>query len=194
MKNSNLVKTPRPSFYGLETKAEVARHLRSIDFEYDPMKTAIAAWFDVPYNEVRNLPGYVPGVMDNMPQNVLTGIALISGNALKEKGETTEDSVERDKSFREARVPKLFPIPQAEKGGRKPLFANPSTFRESLWIVVAGYDPRILIFEDGYEINANGYATYDSGQRWVKSAITTYGSDVDVEQLFAWQRQGQRPT
>ena len=194
MKNSNLVKTPRPSFYGLETKAEVARHLRNIDFEYDPMKTAIAAWFDVPYNEVRNLPGYVPGAMDSTPQNALTGIALISGNALNEKGETTEDSVERDESFREARVPKLVPIPKAQKGGRKPLFANPSTFREGLWIVVAGYDPRILVFEDGHEINANGYATYGSGWSRVKSAITTYGSDIDVEQLFAWQQQGQRRT
>ena len=193
MKNSNLVKTPRPSFYGLETEAEVARHLRNIDFEYDPMKTAIAAWFDIPYNEVENLevenlPEYVPEV-----RNLLPGIILISQSMMpKEIWKTTEDSVERDKSFREARFPKLFPIPKAQKGGRKPLFANPSTFREGLWIVVAGYDPRVLIFEDGYEINANGYATYDSGQRWVKSAITTYGSDIDVEQLFAWQKQGQR--
>ena len=96
MKNSNLVKTPRPSFYGLETEAEVAGHLRSIEFEYDPMKTAIAVWFDIPYNEVTDLPGYVPGAMDSTPQNALTSIALISGNALNEKGETTEDSVERD--------------------------------------------------------------------------------------------------
>ena len=183
--DSNMVKTLCPSFYGLETEAEVARHLRSIYFEYDPMKTAIAVWFGIPYNEVENLPGYVPGAMDSMPQNVLTGIALISGNALKEKGETTEDSGERDESFRETRVPKLVTIPQAEKGGRKPLFAHPATFREGLWIVVAGYDPRVLIFEDGYEITANGYATYDSGRRWVSSAITD--SDVDVEQLFAWQ-------
>lgn len=193
MKNSNLVKTPRPSFYGLETEAEVAHHLRSIDFEYDPMKTAIAVWFDIPYNEVENLPGYVPGAMDSTPQNALTGIALISGNALNEKGERTEDSVERDKLFGEARFPKWVTIPKAEKGGRKPLRANPSTFREGLWIVVAGYDPRLLIFEDGLEINANGYATFGSGLSRVKSAITTYGSDIDVKQLFAWQRQGQRP-
>ena len=189
-----MVKTPRPSFYGLETEAEVARHLRNIDFEYDPMKTAIAAWFDIPYNEVMDLPGYVPGAMDSTPQNALTGIALISGNALNEKGETTEASVEQDESFREARVPKWVTIPKAEKGGRKPLRANPSTFREGLWIVVAGYDPCILIFEDGLEINANGYATFGSGRRRVKSAITTYGSDIDVERLFAWQQQGQRRT
>ena len=150
MKNSNLVKTPRPSFYGLETKAEVARHLRSIEFEYDPMKTAIAVWFDVPYSEVENLPGYVPGVMDSTPQSVSTGITIISQSMMpKEIWKTTEDSVERDKSFREARYLKLVPIPKAEKGGRKPLFANHLTFREGLWVVVAGYDPRILIFEDG---------------------------------------------
>ena len=195
MNNSNLVKTPRPSFYGLETEAEVARHLRNIDFEYDPMKTAIAVWFDVPYNEfenleVENLPEYVPNV-----QNLLTGIILISQSMMpKEIWTMTEDSAARDESFGETRVPKLVTIPQAEKGGRKPLFANPSAFREGLWIVVAGYDPRILIFEDGYEINANGYATYGSGRSRVKSAITTYGSDVDVEQLFAWQQEGQRPT
>ena len=195
MNNSNLVKTPRPSFYGLETAAEVARHLRSIEFEYDPMKTAIAAWFDLSYNEVENLPEYVPGVMDSTPQSVLTGITIISQSMMpKEIWKTTEDSVERDESFREARFPKLVPIPKAQKGGRKPLFANPSTFREGLWIVVAGYDPRILIFEDGHEINANGYATYGSGWSRVKSAITTYGSDIDVEQLFAWQKQGQRRT
>ena len=39
--DSNMVKTPRPSFYGLETEAKVAHHLRSIDFEYDPEVTSI---------------------------------------------------------------------------------------------------------------------------------------------------------
>ena len=195
MKNSNLVKTPRPSFYGLETEAKVAHHLRNIDFEYDPMKTAIAVWFDIRYDEVENLPEYVPGVMDSTPHGVLTGITIISQSVMpKEIWKTTEDSVERDKSFSEARFPKLVPFPKAEKGGRKPLRANPATFREGLWIVVAGYDPRVLIFEDGCEINANGYATYGSGRSRVKSAITTYGSDIDVKQLFAWQQEGQRPT
>ena len=168
------VKTPPPSFYGLETKEEVARHLMNIDFEYNPMKTAIAVGLDVSYNEVENLSGYVPGAMDSTPQGAVTGIVLLSQNLMSnEKAETKEASVERVKFY-------MVPI-------TRKIRAHPTTFHEGLFIGVAGSkkDPCIFIFKDGYEITADGIPTYGKGLRRVSFAITTMGG----EQLLAWQQE-----
>ena len=193
--NSNKVKTLPPSFYGLETMEEVARHLMNIDFEYNPMKTAIAVWFGVPYNEVESLPGYVIGAMDRTPQGAVTGIAIIAGNRLqsikaKVDAEFDKTPVSQDKLYQEAGVPKPVSIPKHANGKRKPLHAHPENFRKGLWIVESGSkDPRIHIFKDGYEITEDGKPTYGSGRRWVSWAYTTMDSNVTGEQLLAWQQQ-----
>ena len=174
--NSNKVKTPPPSFYGLETAGEVAHHLMNIDFEYDPAQTAIAVSFGVSYDEVESLPGYVPGAMDSTPQGVVTGIVLLSQSVTPKNGE--------------ARFSMLVNIPK-DANGRSKVLAHPENFREGLWIIVAGSkkEPRIHIFEDGNEITADGIPTYGKGMSRVSFAITTYSNDIDGEQLLAWQQE-----
>ena len=150
------------------------------------MKAAIAVWFAVPYNEVESLTGYVPGVMDRTPQDAVTDIVLLSQNMMSnKKAETKEDSVERVKFY----SPMLVPIPK--ENGRSKIQAHPETFREGLWVVVAGgiKDPRIFIFKDGYEITADGIPTYGKGLRRVSFAITTMDNNVNGEQLLAWQQE-----
>ena len=164
------VKTPQPYFYGLKTEAEVAHHIRYTDFEYNPMKTAFAVWFDVPYNEVESLPGYVPGAMDRTPQDALTGIAIVS------------QSIKANCGVESARCPILVPIHKDMK-----LLSHPLTFREGLWIDVAGKESFLNIYENGYEITADGIPTYGKGLCRVSSAITTYGNDI--KHLLAWQQE-----
>ena len=166
MNTNARVKTPPPSFYGLETEEQVARHLKNIDFEYDPAKTAIAVWFGVPYNEVESLPGYEPGAMDG-PSGAINGIAFIA-----------------------AACPKLDNILRYVSGG-KHLLAHPDNFCKGLWIVKAGSrkDPCIFIFKDGHEITADGIPTYGKGLRRVSWVWTTMDNDVDGEQLLAWQQE-----
>lgn len=168
------VKTPPPSFYGLKTEEQVAHHLRHTDFEYNPMKTAKAVWFDSPYNEVESLPGHVHDAMDRTPQDAVTGIAIIS------------QSIKANGDVESARCPMLVPIPKDTK-----LLSHPSTFREGLWIVVAGSgkEPFLHVYENGFEITADGISTYGKGLRKVSFAITTMDNDADGEQLLAWQQE-----
>lgn len=186
------VKTHPAQFYGLKTEAEVRHHLRYTDFECDPAEAAIAVWSEVPYNECESLPGYVPGAS---PSTVLAIIAIIAGNRLQsikanENAELVDNPDLQEKIYREARFPTLVPIPK-DANGRSKILAHPETFREGLWIVVAGSkeDPCIFIFKDGQEITADGIPTYGKGLRRVSSAITTYGNDIDGEQLLAWQQE-----
>ena len=179
------VKMPPPRFYGLETEAQVVHHLRYTDFEYDPAKAAITIWFEMPYNEVESLPGYVPSAS---PSIVPTVIAIIAGNRSQSiiANGNADNPALQDKLYREARFPMLVPIPK-DANGRSKILAHPETFREGLWIVKAG--GKIFIFKDGYEITADGIPTYGKGLRRVSSAITTYGNDIDSEQLLAWQQE-----
>ena len=189
------VKTPPSYFYGLKTEAEVAHHLRYTDFEYDPAKTAIAVWFGVPYNEVESLPGYVSGAMDGA-WGAINGIPIIASARFmqsiksEENADIAKDSDSQEKLWQEARRPKLDNIIKYVSDGKN-LLASPETFREGLWIVKAGSrkDPCIHIFEDGYEITADGIPTYGKGLRKVSWAWTTMDNDVDGEQLLAWQQE-----
>ena len=146
----------------------------NIGFEYNRAKTAIAVQFGVPYNEVESLPGYVPGAMDRTPQDAITGIVLLRQSM---KAETANPVV------------RLFTLREAN--GRSKILAHPTTFREGLWIVVAGgkKDSRIHIFKDGYEITADGIPTYGKGLRGVSLALTTWDNHVTEEQLYAWQQE-----
>ena len=175
--NSNKVKTLPPSFYGLETMEEVARHLMNIDFEYNPMKTAIAVWFGVPYNEVESLPGYVIGAMDRTPQGAVTGIAIIAGNRLqsikaKVDAEFDKTPVSQDSLYQEAGIPKPVSIPK-HGNGRSKLPANTKTFGDGTYIVIAGrrQNPCIFLFDDG-EIAFSTCA--DNVQHRVLEAWTTW--------------------
>ena len=180
--NSSRVKMPPPSFYGLETEEQVARHLMNIDFEYDQAKTAKAVWFDVPYDEVESLPGYVSGAMGGA-WGAMTGVAIIAGNRHSQSIRSTGHSEPAGRL-------KGFNTPESVNG-RSKLLAHPETFRKGLYLVIAGSrkDPCIHIFNDGQEITADGIPTYGKGLSRVSWVLTTMDNDVDGKQLLAWQEE-----
>ncbi len=148
-------------------------------------------WFSVSEGDAEDLLMHEPGAAATTPSIVPTCIAIIAGNrftqSIEAKGnaEITKDL--RDRLWIEAGFPKPIGIPKPANS-RSKLLANPETFGDGTYIVIAGSrkNPCTFVFKDGETVFST---CEDDVQHRVLSAYTTTDNDVDGEQLLAWQQE-----